>query len=101
MQAIHFSKAALKDLVSIDAYSVQEWGEVQADRYLSQLEACFVRLARNPLLGRECPEIRPGLLRIEQGKHVVFYRRLEEGLFVSRILHQSMLPLADRFRGDL
>ena len=61
--------AATKDLADIDQYSVREWGEAQADRYLNQLEACFFRLAKNPLLGRECSTIRPGLRRIEHGTY--------------------------------
>jgi len=49
-------------------------------------------LAASPKLGRPCNWIRPGLRRFEKGRHVVFYRRLRDGIFVSRILHQSMLP---------
>ena len=92
MQSVQLSLAALKDLAGIDEYSVREWGEAQADRYLNQLQACFLRLAKNPLLGRECSPIRPGLRRIEQGKHVIFYRRTEDGISVSRILHRGMEP---------
>jgi plasmid stabilization system protein ParE len=29
---------------------------------------------------------------MEHGRHVVFYRRAAEGIVVSRILHQRMLP---------
>jgi len=91
MQSVHFSMAALKDLVEIDAYSTEEWGEAQADRYLSQLKECCFRLAKNPLLGRNCQTIRPGLRRIE-GKHVIFCRKIEDDIWVSRILHQGMKP---------
>jgi len=34
----------------------------------------------------------PGLRRMKQGKHVVFYREEPGGILISRILHQSMLP---------
>jgi toxin ParE1/3/4 len=92
MQSVRFSVAALKDLADIDAYTAREWGEAQADRYLGRLQTRLSKLARNPQSGRQCPEFRPGLRRIEEGKHVVFYRELESGIVVSRILHQSMLP---------
>jgi len=59
---------------------------------LTEIEDCFLRLAENPSLGRACDAIRPGLRRIEQGKHVIFYRQHAKGILVSRILHQSMLP---------
>jgi toxin ParE1/3/4 len=100
MRTLRFSKTALKDLAGIDAYTVREWGESQADRYLRQLEDCLARVAQNPLLGRSCTQIRPGLRRIEQGKHVVFYHRMDHGIFVSRILHYAMLPRMDHFEED-
>jgi toxin ParE1/3/4 len=49
-------------------------------------------LADNPALGRACPDVRPGLRRVESGRHVVFYRGDAAGILVSRILHRRMLP---------
>jgi toxin ParE1/3/4 len=94
---VRFSRRAEDDLLTIGAYALRIWGEAQADRYLNGLEACCKRLAESPLLGRICDEIypdlqRPGLRRMEQGRHVVFYRQQGAGIFVSRILHRSMLP---------
>jgi toxin ParE1/3/4 len=85
------SRLAEADLYNIGAYTLRTWGEAQADRYLAQLEACCQRLADNPALGRACDEIRPGLRRMEQGRHVVFYREEAGGVLISRILHQRML----------
>jgi hypothetical protein len=34
----------------------------------------------------------PGLRRMEQGRHVVFYRAEPGDILISRILHQRMLP---------
>ena len=73
-------------------YTTREWGEEQALRYLDDPEACCQQVADHPGLGRACDEIRPGLHRIEHGQHVVFYRRQKEGILISRILHQRMLP---------
>jgi toxin ParE1/3/4 len=88
----HFSRRAEADLLDICAYSLQNWGAEQTIRYIDQLETCCQRLAENPGLGRSCDEIRSGLRRMEQGKHVIFYRQRERGILVSRILHQRMLP---------
>ena len=49
-------------------------------------------LAGNPALGRSCDYVRPGLRRMERGRHVVFYREDAGGILVSRILRQRMLP---------
>ena len=92
MAAFRFSRRAADDLRSIADYTLRTWGKDQADRYLGKLEVCCQMLADNPALGRLCDDIRPGLHRLEHGRHVVFYRRERTGILVSRILHQRMLP---------
>jgi toxin ParE1/3/4 len=90
--SFRFSRRAEADLLRIGAYTLRTWGENQAIRYLDDLEECCQILADNPALGRACDEVRPGLRRMERGRHVVFYRREASGILVSRILHQRMLP---------
>ena len=92
MARFRFSHRAEADLFNIGLYTFRTWGEIQTDRYIRQLEDCCQRLADNPALGRQCEEIRPGLRRMKQGKHVVFYREEPGGILICRILHQSMLP---------
>jgi toxin ParE1/3/4 len=87
-----FSRRAEADLLGIGGYTLRTWGEQQTIRYIDGLEACCQMLAGNPMLGRACDYIRPGLRRKEYGRHVVFYREDATGILVSRILHQSMLP---------
>jgi toxin ParE1/3/4 len=87
-----FSHRAEADLFNIGLYTFRTWGEIQTDRYIRQLEDCCQLLADNFALGRPCDEIRPGLRRMKQGKHVVFYRKEPDGILICRILHQSMLP---------
>jgi toxin ParE1/3/4 len=87
-----FSQRAEADLLEIGAYTLGRWGEGQTLRYIDDLEACCRMLAANPALGRAADDIRPGLRRMECGRHVVFYRQGAGGILVSRILHQRMLP---------
>lgn len=93
MPGIQFSVSAIRDLEEIDDYTVDRWGEEQAERYLQQLRACCDRLAIHPLLGRQCSEISPGLRRFEQEKHVIFYSQPNSSVYIWRILHESMLPM--------
>ena len=92
MAAFRFSRRAETDLLSIGDYTLRTWGKVQAARYINDLELCCQTLADNPALGRPCDDIRPGLRRLENGKHVIFYRQEREGILISRILHERMLP---------
>jgi toxin ParE1/3/4 len=87
-----FSRRAEADLLAIGAYTLRTWGKDQVVHYIDGLEACCRMLAENPALGRTCDDIRPGLRRMEHGRHVVFYRQAARCIVVSRILHQRVLP---------
>jgi len=89
---LRFSRRAEDDLFDIGVHTLRNWGEKQADRYLTELEECCGRLANEPALGRACDHICRGLRRMECGSHVVFYRLEKKGILISRILHQRMLP---------
>lgn len=76
-----------------------EGGREQMRGYLPAFDATSHRLAESPLLGRACADLQPGYFRLEQGKHVVFFRRVEgEAILIVRVLHERMLP--DRHLGD-
>jgi len=88
-----FSRSAEKDLRNIAVYTLDYWGKAQTGRYLSELAAVCQTLADNPGLGRVYVHVRPGLRRLEHGKHGVFYRQERGGgILITRILHQRMLP---------
>lgn len=92
MTGYRLSRLAEHDLNNIADYTTDAWGADQADTYLSNLVECFVRIARMPDLGRAADSVHPGFRRIEQGKHVIFHKPRKSGIFISRILHQNMLP---------
>jgi toxin ParE1/3/4 len=92
MATFQLSRRAEADLLRIGEFTLRKWGKSQAARYIGELETCCQMLADNPALGRACGHVRPGLRRHEHGKHVLFYRPESNGILVSRILHQRMLP---------
>lgn len=94
---VRISARADADIDSIAKYSAETWGHLQADVYLTELQAGLDFLAQNPLMGRACDSIQPGLRRYEVEKHVVFYRIVADGIRVVRVLHQRMLPFRARF----
>ena len=79
-------------MLRIGNYTLKEWGADQSSQYLFELEECCQKLTDHPQLGRACDEIFPGLRRLEHGHHVIFYREKEDGVFISRVLHERMLP---------
>lgn len=51
---------AIADLEDIWDYTVEAWGEEQAERYLRSINECFRKIADNPSIGRSCDGIREG-----------------------------------------
>ena len=83
------SQEAEGDLVEIYDRSLDDWGEIQADRYLDGLYAVFAGLAARPFAGRLRPEIGDGVRSRLFGSHIIFYVARPEHVDILRILHQS------------
>lgn len=88
------SNAADRDLGDIDIYiySHQTFGEAKADAYFLSLRECLETLAVNPRLGRPVPQLRRGLLCHRHARHLIFYVPEEGGVFIVRVLHDTMDP---------
>jgi len=84
------SGKADEDLISIYLFTLEEFGETQADAYLYALEERFEILAENPALGRGIAHIREGYRRYEHVSHSIFYRATDGGVLIMRVLHSSM-----------
>jgi toxin ParE1/3/4 len=56
------------------------------------LATCFHKIAENPNRGRNCDYLAPGLMRIEEGKHMVFFTEKPYGVRIVRVLHERMMP---------
>jgi toxin ParE1/3/4 len=81
---------AKDDVDEIWEYTVKRWGEDQSETYIRQLFDRVDAVVRKPAIGRACPSVREGYFRYSAGSHVLFYRMIEGGIDVIRILHQRM-----------
>jgi toxin ParE1/3/4 len=86
------TQEAHADLVGIALYTAERWGDRQEEIYIARLYQRFAALAENPTLGRVCDDVRPGLQRVQEGSHMVFFERDGSEVLIIRVLHQSMLP---------
>ncbi|NVJ93210.1 MAG: type II toxin-antitoxin system RelE/ParE family toxin [Methylocystaceae bacterium] len=89
MREYRLSELADQDLHDIYVYTYRQFGEKQADLYLSELETCFLRLVGHPNLGRDIGYIRDGYLRFEHQHHSVFYQIESDGVYIVRVLHST------------
>ncbi|PSB40942.1 type II toxin-antitoxin system RelE/ParE family toxin [filamentous cyanobacterium Phorm 6] len=89
---------AEQDLLDIWDYIADDSFD-RADEFLDRVEIKLQTLARNPGLGRRRQELLPGLQSFPLGNYVVFYREIENGIEVIRILHGSR-DIEDIFSRD-
>jgi len=82
--------AALEDLRSIRAYTLETWDETQEERYLDRLWARFEVLQANPERYRLRPDLFPGCRIAAEGRHVILFRADEGVLKIVRVLHVAM-----------
>lgn len=81
---------ARRDLIEIWFYTRDKWGEDQADRYLRRIDDAIKRLAGAPGLGSDYGQVRQGVRRYPVERHRIFYRRIDRGIEIVRVLHPSM-----------
>ena len=78
------------DIEDIAEASLQQWGLARAEKYILGLHEAFQTLAEFPDLGRDASDIRPNYRKIETASHSVFYRKMQDGVLIVRVLHQRM-----------
>jgi toxin ParE1/3/4 len=61
----------------------------RAQQFVEMLDEKFSLLAENPYLGRTREEFAPGLRSFPAGRYLIFYRPIEEGIEVARVVSSS------------
>ena len=92
MAKYRLTNKAVEDLADIWNYTFDEWSEQQADDYYNMLIASCQKITTNPqLVGNRYDDIFNGLRGFKAGKHLLFYRILDNGdVEIIRILHERM-----------
>jgi toxin ParE1/3/4 len=85
-----FTQAALADLRSIRAYTLETWGPDQEERYLNNIWAKMESIRLDPTLFRLRIDLFPGCRIAAEGKHVILFRGTETSVDVVRVLHAAM-----------
>ncbi|MDB5440932.1 MAG: plasmid stabilization protein ParE [Caulobacteraceae bacterium] len=90
MAEYRLSPTAERDLADIWRYTLKQWGDEQADRYILALAAACADLAATPEKGQDCAHIRSGYRRPRVERHFIYFRLATYGIAVIRILHERM-----------
>lgn len=81
------STRARADLIEIWNYIENHSGESRADSLLRLLDQKCAMLARTPQIGRMRHDLLPDLRSFAAGSYVIFYRPIDDGIEVVRVLH--------------
>jgi toxin ParE1/3/4 len=90
MLKIRLALTAENDLENIWIYTITEWSEEQADKYLGLIEQGFSQLLDNPYLGKSRQDIKKGYRALQVQKHLIFYRVGTEYIDILGVPHIRM-----------
>ena len=85
------SPKARDDMESVWLYTFSQWGLEQTEKYIDDLAAAFDLLTSNPRLGKRCGTIRKGYRKHPVLRHVIYYREVDYGIEIIRVLHDHQL----------
>ncbi len=87
---LDLTRAAVADLQSIRAYTLETWGSEQERIYLDSIWIRFEEILADPGRWRRREDLFPGCQIAAQGKHVILFRIEGKVIRVVRILHSAM-----------
>jgi toxin ParE1/3/4 len=97
MPRIIRAPAAEADAAEIWAYIAEDDAQA-ADRLLDRLDRMLRIISTQPQLGKAVDELVPNLRFVPVGNYLIFYRPLEDGIEIVRMLHGARDITAEFFR---
>lgn len=88
MNRIVVTNDAASDLDDIWSYIYDE-SKNAADRLIDNIIERFSTLAQFPEMGRERSDILTGMRSFRVGRYFIFYRQIEDGIEILRVLHSA------------
>ena len=88
MATLMISPQANQDLLDIWLY-IAEDNLLNADRFLDKIKDTAQRLAEFNDIGTDRPELADGLLSFPLDRYMLYYRKIDAGIELARVLHGS------------
>lgn len=88
--SLQISLEAYDDLIDIQSYTFQTYGELQMHSYSHELDRALMHIINYPLSGHRRDDIPKGYLAWPVKEHIMIYRIEAEVIFLVRVLHGKM-----------
>lgn len=92
MAKVRIAQSARADLVSIGSYTLEEWGDEQMRRYMTNLRRAIASLGQRPFSGRSRSDLSDDMRAWPTGSHVTYYTADAETVIILRVLHSRQDP---------
>jgi toxin ParE1/3/4 len=99
MARIERTTQANLDLLEIYNYYAEQRSADAAERMLRSIADTCEQIAAMPGMGRSREELAPGLRSFPSGSYILYYRPLEDGIRLLRVLHGAR-NIEDLFPGS-
>ncbi len=91
MRPYELTRDAEADLEGIARYTIEEWGEAQAESYLGKISRCFKNIATHKTVSRTFSERFPSARVVRCEHHYILYLAPEgKKPIIFAVLHERM-----------
>ncbi|NQY00703.1 MAG: type II toxin-antitoxin system RelE/ParE family toxin [Flavobacteriaceae bacterium] len=90
MKKLFLTERALNDLQNVYDYSVDQWGEKVALRYIQSIEECFLLLQNNTGLLKINKNISSRFIAYPVQKHILICDIVNDTICILTVRHSSM-----------
>lgn len=84
------SPQAKEDIQKIKAYTQEQWGNSQTQRYISNIRDKMKWLSENPLIGIKRDDVKNTYRSFPVESHIIFYRMVKNHIEIIGVIHQKM-----------
>jgi toxin ParE1/3/4 len=89
MPAFYLTKRADVELSQIYEYSVENWGQRSAEKYIADFYKEFAKIAQSPDRGKSLSYRSHPFLLCSVGSHFAVYDVVESSIVIVAVLHQQ------------
>lgn len=91
MNGFSLSPKAQEDIEAIWAYTTQNWGAIQAEQYIRDIQNAAFGLVAGTKSSQAIDDIKAGYRKAYVGSHMLLFKVEDNGVVnIIRILHQHM-----------
>ena len=92
MRTLYITQQAKAELAAIQSYSVHNYGQQQARKYLSSIRKSCQLIKANPRIGHHKVDFKEPTYAFPVENHVLYYSFDDKNIYLLAVLHQGMLP---------